>query len=354
MKTFAISAALGALALAQPAFAQDGAMEEIDPDAPTEIVTEPDGDASGGEEDMDPAALAMISSMFAAMFQADPLTPEAEARLPEATAVAASLVPEGVYGEMMGQMMESFLSPILEMAESDGGGMSAGDLAEYTGLYGEDLDRLSPEERVELTQMFDPVYETRSRAQFDMILSTANTAFAALEPGVRDGLAKAYASRFESGELVALNAFFATPVGAKYARQSLVINTDPQVISGMMQSIPSMLQELPVLLEGIEEAEAGLPEPRRYDDLTPSEQRRASEILGVDQMTLRQSMADVDAMTDAAAADAEANVDAMAEIAADEAEMAAEEFEAGEEEREEEPESFEDAMEDLGEAPGAQ
>ncbi|MEL7730055.1 DUF2059 domain-containing protein [Citromicrobium bathyomarinum] len=344
MKRFAIVAAVGALALGQPAFAQDGAMEEVDPDA--QIMVDEEGPDEG---EMDAEALAMVASIFTAMFQADPLTPEAEARLPVATSIAASLVPEGVYGEMMGQMMDSFLSPILEMAEMDGGGMSASDLTEYTGLHGQDLDSLTQEERIELTEMFDPVYETRSTAQFDMIVSTADAVFATLEPGVRDGLAKAYASRFDATELAELQAFFATPVGAKYARQSMVINTDPQVISGMMQSIPSLLEQLPVLLEGFEDAEAGLPEPRGYEDLTPSEQRRASEILGVDQLELRESMAEVEAnekeLIEAAAAATEANLDAMA----DDVDAAADEAEASVDEGEEQAESFEDAMEDIGE-----
>ncbi|MBO80770.1 DUF2059 domain-containing protein [Citromicrobium bathyomarinum] len=306
MKKTALVAALGSLALAQPALAQDAAEQ-----ADVEIALESE-DSGQDDEELDPMALAMVSSIFATMFQAEPLTPEAEARLPQASAVAASLVPEGVYGEMMGQMMDSFLSPIMELAEADGGAMSAGDLTEYTGLYGEDLEGLSQEERGELTQIFDPVYETRTKAQFDMIIGVANSAFSVLEPGVREGLAKAYASRFEASELAALNAFFATPVGGKYASQSLVINTDPQVISGMMQAIPALMEQLPMLLESIEDAEAGLPEPRGYDDLTPAEQRRAAQLLGVDQLTLRESMAEADMMTeDAAAADAEANMDAM-------------------------------------------
>ncbi|MEL7687409.1 DUF2059 domain-containing protein [Citromicrobium bathyomarinum] len=308
MKKTALVAALGSLALAQPALAQDAA-EQAETDV--EIAFESD-DTGQDDGEPDPMALAMITGILGAMFEADPLTAEAKARLPEANAVAASLIPEGVYGAMMGQMMDSFLSPIMELAEADGGAMSAGDLTEYTGLYGEDLEGLSQEERGELTQIFDPVYETRTKAQFDMIIGVANSAFSVLEPGVREGLAKAYASRFEASELAALNAFFATPVGAKYASQSLVINTDPQVISGMMQSIPALIEQLPVLLESIEDAEAGLPEPRDYDDLTPSEQRRASAILGVDQQTLRESMAAADMRAeDAAAADAEANMDAM-------------------------------------------
>ena len=304
MRKFAFAAAVSTLALAQPVVAQDEGAEE-----PVYVVnpefSENDGSEfeDEGDGEMDAAALAMITGILGAMFEADPLTPEAEARLPAATSVAASLVPEGVYGEMMGQMMDSFLSPILKLAEADGGGMSASDLTEYTGLYGEDLESLSPEQRVELTEIFDPVYETRSKAQLDMIVGTANAVFATLEPGVRDGLAKAYASRFEESELTALNAFFATPVGAKYASQSLVINTDPQVISGMIQSIPNLLEQMPAVLEAIESAEAGLPEPRRYDDLTPAEQRRASEILGVEQTELRESMAAAEMM--------EAEADAM-------------------------------------------
>ena len=351
MKLVACTTALAALAFAQPALAQ----EEPAPDAVAEAEpitdlsdddTWDDGawdgeddyeDGNEAEGEMDAMAAAMIGAMLGSMFQADPLTPAAEARLPAASSVAASLVPEGVYGEMMGQMMDSFLSPLLEMAEMDGGAMSADDLTAYTGLYGEDLADLSQEERAELTGIFDPVYETRSRAQFDMIVGAANSIFAILEPGVRDGLAKAYASRFEESELAQLQTFFATPVGAKFASQNLLINADPQVVSGMMQSIPVLLEELPMLIAGFEDAESGLPEPRRYDDLTPSEQRRAAAILDIDELTLRDSMAAAQEMEDAVA-------DAAAEV-----EMATEEVEEEEmEESAEEAESFEEAMEDVG------
>lgn len=322
MKNFVFAAAIGTLALAQPAWAQDAGDTAAEDDT---IVIEmsPYGEEEA-EGEMDALGIAMISAMLGEMFKAEPLTPAAQARLPAATLVAASLLPEGVYGEMMGQMMDSFLSPILKLAEADGGGMSAGDLMDYTGLYGEEVESLSPEQRGELTQIFDPVYEERTRAQFEMIVGAANAVFATLEPGVRDGLAKAYASRFEENELAALNAFFATPAGAKYASQSLVINTDPQVISGMMQSIPNLLEQMPAVIESIENAEAGLPEPRRFDDLTPAEQRRASEILGVDQVTLRESMAAAEMMEAEAEAEADAWGDEMEEWSDEAMEEAAE------------------------------
>tara|TARA_B100000678_G_scaffold233455_1_gene202486 strand:+ start:240 stop:1232 length:993 start_codon:yes stop_codon:yes gene_type:complete len=329
MKKIALTAGMAALAFAQPAWAQD-AVEQIEPDVG--IAFEEGGETDGeGEEGMDAMAMAMVTALIASMFQADPLDAEAEARLPAANAVAASLVPQGVYGEMMGQMMDSFMGPIFQMAEM-AGGMDGAELATYTGLSTDQTGTLSDEARAELTDIFDPVYDTRNRAELDAITEGMNAIFTMLEPGMRDGLARAYASRFDAGELAQLQAFFATPAGAKYASQSLVINTDRQVISGMMQSIPMMMEQLPALLESFENAEAGLPEPRRYDDLTPSEQRRASELLGVDQVTLRERMAE-----------AEMNAAAM------EMEEAAGEVEEAMEEPEEETESFEEAMEDLGE-----
>lgn len=313
-----LAAALGALAPMQPAAAQDG-IEQFDPD------TGMDAEASG--EDADAAAMAMIGAMVSSMFQADPLAADAEARLPAASAVAASLVPEGVYGEMMSQMMDSFLAPIFDLADM-GAGMSTLDLVEYTGLPIENVEVLTAEQRIELTEIFDPVHEVRARAEIEAITTGANAIFTMLEPGMREGLAKAYATRFNASELAAMQAFFATPVGAKYASQSLVMNTDPQVIAGMMQSIPSLMEQLPTLLEGFENAEAGLPEPRGFDDLTPSEKRRAAELLGIDQADLRESMANADGL--AAEAVAEAAEDAEAAIEG------------------EDMESFEEAMDDLG------
>lgn len=335
MRKFLVTTALGSLALAsaQPALAQSSegaqkagppmivipAAEEDEVEETAEVWFEEDE----GEGQDDALAMAMVTAMLSTMFEPEPLTAEAEARLPAATSVASSLVPEGVYGEMMGQMMDSFLAPIFKMAGTEGG-MSASDISTYTGVEGEALDALTDEQRAELTGIFDPVYETRERAKFDGIIAGVNTIFGVLEPGVREGLARAYASKFEESELLELQAFFATPVGAKYSSQNLLLNSDPQVIAGVMRTIPSLIEQLPTLKESFENAEAGLPEPRRYDDLTPAEQRRASELLGVDQVTLRESMANAEAIDEedweAVFAEEADSIDAAADEAADELE----------------------------------
>ena len=361
MKKLLISTALGSLAAvsAQPVMAQESdtppvavsvvRIDDADRDADTDDVWfEDDSDEAGGKDDA--MAMAMVTAMLSSMFEAEPLTAEAEARLPLANSVAASLVPEGIYGEMMGQMIDSFLAPIFKMANTEGG-MSTSDLATYTGLAQETVEALTDEQRAELTDIFDPVYQSREHAKFDGIISGVNTLFGVLEPGVRDGLARAYASKFEASELAELESFFATPVGAKYASQSLLLNADPQVISGMMDTIPSLIEKLPMLTESFENAADGLPEPRRYDDLTPSEQRRAAEMLGIDQSTLRESMAAAEAMEDEAMTIdmsdwSDEDLDAAADEAADEIEVDSED--SMDLSDADEGESFEEAMEDVG------
>ncbi|WP_370177264.1 DUF2059 domain-containing protein [Alteriqipengyuania sp.] len=301
MKKYAIAAAaIGSLAISQPGLAQDTA--EDPPKVTIEVHEADEGDEGeddffgmGADED-NPFAMAIIGALISTMFQADPLTADAEARLPQAQQVAGSLVPEGVYGAMMTEMLDSFTSPIFEMAKM-GGGMSADDLAIYTGLSTDQTGSLSSEERSELTAIFDPVHEERATADMSKVTALVGEVFEIIEPGMREGLSKAYAARFTDAELAELNAFFATPTGAKYAAQSLPVQADKHVIAGMMQSVPTLLERLPQVVEAIESNEGnGLPEPRRYDDLTPSEQRRAAALLGVEQTMLRESMAMAEAM----------------------------------------------------------
>tara|TARA_B100000678_G_scaffold121540_1_gene101709 strand:- start:734 stop:1708 length:975 start_codon:yes stop_codon:yes gene_type:complete len=323
MKNYAIAAAIGSLAISPPVFAQEtGEQAEVT----IEIV---ELDEVEEEEGEDAFAMAMVGALLSTMFQPDPLTEEAELRLPQAEAVAGALVPEGVYGRMMSDMMGSFTEPLFEMAKM-GGGMSADELSLYTGLYGDEAYALTAEERSELTAIFDPVHEERATAGMTKITTVVAEVFDIIEPGMREGLSKAYAARFTDSELAEINAFFATPTGAKYAAQSLPVQADKHVIAGMMKSVPALIERMPQVIEALESEDGnGLPEPRGYDDLTPSEQRRASELLGVDQETLRESMAlakEAEALEAVAVPDED--WDESAEEAADRAAAEMEEVEA--------------------------
>ncbi|WP_459788528.1 DUF2059 domain-containing protein [Alteriqipengyuania sp. 357] len=271
-----------------------------------------------------------MAEMMGAIFNAEPLTEEQEARLPAAGAVAAALVPEGVYARMMRDMMDGTLGGIFDMAVDESDAMSSLDLADYTGLYGQEVEELTEEQRRELTRIFDPVYQERIASDMAEMTALMERVFDRLEPGLRDGLSRALATRFSDGELEAIDAFFSTPAGAKYAGESLIMFSDPQVMASVGQAMPTLMEEMSGLFDGQSGAADGLPEPRGYDDLTPSEQRRASEILGVDQDMLRVSMTSADPAQEAPAVDAAASLEDDAEAPA------------------EQGESFEEAMEEIG------
>lgn len=321
MKNIALVAAIGVFACAQPALAQDerGA-EEAASDIQAELQQ---SDAKDSEQD----AGAALAEMMGAIFSAEPLTAEEEARLPAATAAANALVPEGVYGRMMREMMDGTLGGLFDMAVEEGDAMSSLDLADYTGLYGAEVEGLTEGQRRELTEIFDPVYQERMAAEMAAMTEMMEQLFARLEPGLREGLSRALATRFSTDELSAINAFFATPAGEKYAGESLIMFTDPQIMASVGQAMPALMEEMPAFFGGESEASGDLPEPRRYDDLTPSEQRRAAELLGIDQATLRARMAEAE------------------EATADEASV---DVEVDEMDRSDSDTSFEDAMEDVG------
>ena len=320
MKNIALVAALCALAVAQPALAQDdSAAEEASADIQAELQ-QADPDEAGQN------AGVALAEMMGAIFSAEPLTAEQEARLPAAGAAANALVPEGVYGRMMREMMNGTLGGLFDMVAEEGDVMSSLDLADYTGLSGAQIDALTEDQRRELTTIFDPVYQARMEAGMAEMTAMMEGVFGRLEPGLREGLSKALATRFSMDELDAINAFFSTPAGEKYAGESLIMFTDPQIMASVGQAMPVLMEEMPAFFGGKGDPASDLPEPRRYDDLTPSEQRRASELLGVDQATLRARMAEAE--------------QAKGEEAEAELQEGLDEAEAGD--------SFEDAMEDVG------
>ena len=237
------------------------------------------------------------------MFQAEPLTAEQEARLPEARAVVVKVLPEGFYGQMMGDMMDSIMQPLFGMAT---GQMGARSLVERkVGLYGEELPDLSEEQSEQVVALLDPQAEQRAEQMQSVLTGFMTEMFAALEPPMRDGLTNAYAVRFSERELGDIAAFFATPTGARYASESMAVFTDPQVMSAMMQSVPAMLGSLPEMAGELEAAAAELPEARGYDDLSAAERSRLAGLLGLSEAELRENMA--------AAAEAEAMAEAEIE-----------------------------------------
>ena len=106
--------------------------------------------------------------------------------------------------------------------------------------------------------------------------------FSAMEAPMREGLSKAYAVRFDEGQLADIAAFFATPTGREYARESMALFADPQVMQASMQALPAMMNGFGDIESAMREAMAALPAERGYGDLTGAQRQRMAELLDVD------------------------------------------------------------------------
>ena len=272
MKNIGVSLVLGvlSLALSAPAMAQDIVMGEIEGE-----VAIDDAEADGA---MDEAA---VLAMMSGLFQAEPLTAEQEARLPAATAIVATMMPEGFYGEIMRDMMEKTMRPMMAM-------FSEPDfiLASRLTLDEAALADLSDAEKQELLTMLDSAWDQRADTMVDALISNMGGAFAAVEPPVRAGLAKAYAVRFDEAQLADISAFFATPTGGEFARQSMALFADPQVMGATMEAMPEMIGSFTEMETAMEAALESLPAERDYADLSLAQRARMADLLGVEPDTL--------------------------------------------------------------------
>ncbi len=268
MKKTAFSLALGTLSLglSSPLAAQDIEIGKVE----GEVALEP-AEAGGA---MDEAA---VLEMMSGMFQAEPLTADQEARLPAATAIVATMMPEGFYGEMMRDMMEKTMRPMMAM-------FSEPDflLASRLTLDEAAIAELGDAEKKELLTMLDPAWDQRADTMVNAIVANMGGAYAAVEPPVRAGLAKAYAVRFDEAQLADISSFFATPTGSEFARQSMALFADPQVMGATMEALPEMVGSFTEMETSMEAALESLPAERDYADLSAAQRARMADLLGVE------------------------------------------------------------------------
>ena len=232
----------------------------------------------------DEASMEAVGEMLAGMFQSEPLTAEQETRLPAARGVVGAMMPEGFYAAMMEDMMGSMMRPMMSM-------LSDPDLILGTRL---DLDEgviegLSEDDKVQVLTMLDPAYDRRANVIIETLTANMGEAFAQFEGPLRDGLANAYAVRFDDTQLADIAAFFATPTGTVYASESMALFADPQVMSATMQAVPAMMGSFVSMEDAMEAAMGKLPAERSLDDLDEGEQARLAKLLGMS----REELADV-------------------------------------------------------------
>lgn len=259
------NAILGAalLAFASPAMAQTDAADDPNP-----------------AEKSDPMAA------LATMFKVEPLTPEQSARLPQAEALMAKIVPPGSLDKTMTVMYERMIGPMLGQAKSPGNP----EIARTLGLDVEELD-LSEAEAAEAGAILDPVWKERGERELKATQEAMSKVMRLMEPSLRKGMAEAYAAAFSAAELTDIAAFFATPTGATYASKSYELASDPRILAASMESLPLLLGELAGMESEMKAATADLPPKRGYDDLSPADRAKLTQLTGLSAAELKAGMA---------------------------------------------------------------
>lgn len=235
-------------------------------------------------QEPNPQQIEKMGDIFAGLFTSEPLTAEQEARLPAAKALIDVMMPEGFYADMMSDMMSSTMGPVLDMIA--GAGAAEMVIDSRLMVEPEVTAALSDAEKTELAALLDPAFGERGVVLQSMVNDIMLEAAVLIEPGFREGMAKAYAIRFDEPQLADIAAFFATPTGRLYAQENIKLMADPQVMSASMQAMPAMMQQFGDMGARMEEAMAALPPERNVSDLSAEERSRMAQLLGVDEASL--------------------------------------------------------------------
>jgi len=193
---------------------------------------------------------------------AEPIEPLDPARLALAVRTVDFVWPSGTYARMMdgaiNKMMDSMISSVFDMRMKDLDGAEGGAVEEA-------LDEIDPKaSNTTMREMIakqDPHFEERMRITNRVMMAEMIPIMTRLEPTVREGLSRAFARKFSVAQLADMNRFFATPSGGAYARDSMLIYLDPEVLSGIGAMVPDLIKEMPAIIQKVGAATAHLPVP---------------------------------------------------------------------------------------------
>ena len=186
------------------------------------------------------------------------------------------IFPQGTYARIMDKTLDTVLASVMQTTAA----IPARDLAKLSGLPADDLNALGEATLAQVMEIVDPAYQKRMDLSMRAIMTEMTGLMTQFEPEIRDGLANAYARRFDETQLRELNAFFATPTGSTYAAESMIIFMDPEVMARMQAFMPVMMKQMPQTMEKVQTAVADLPPPRKYSDLGKAEKAKLAELLG--------------------------------------------------------------------------
>lgn len=204
-------------------------------------------------------------------------------RLATATRIAGKLLPDGAYRKMMDGTLDQMIGSITKQFLD----IPARDIASVVGLSADQIGQMSTASIREIASIMDPAFEERMALVSKVMMPEMINLVSKMEPQMRGGLAEAYAARFDLGQLTELEAFFATPTGNKYAAESMLVYTDPAVISRMQTMMPEMMKAMPDMMQKVAKAGESLPKPKTIKQLSRDERQRLADLLGVSPTKLK-------------------------------------------------------------------
>lgn len=217
----------------------------------------------------------MIAGMMSA-FAAEPLTPEQEVRMPVARALIDQIMPPGSLQDMMGPMFAGFMVPLAEASEPQASDFVASQL----GLSALDIDMTEAQAET-AAALFDPAWREREQRKAAAMPAMLTAMTVAMEQPIRRVMAELYAIYFTAGELADIGAFFATPSGATYARQSFSMGSDPRLAAMVMQQMPAIMEATLAAEAELAAGMSDLPAVRSLADLTPTERKGLARLVGM-------------------------------------------------------------------------
>lgn len=116
----------------------------------------------------------------------------------------------------------------------------------------------------------DPYFDERLKLTMDTLMGEMAKIMSRFEPDIREGVAGAYAAKFNVEQLGELSRFFATPTGKAYANESMMLMTDPAIMKRMQAFLPEMLKDMPAIMEKVKAATAHLPPPPARTTTSPA------------------------------------------------------------------------------------
>lgn len=242
-----------------------------------------------------------------------PAVPPAQLALAQQTTTA--LVPPGSLAKMLDNMYGKLFKGIL----GEVGGMSDLMLSIKTGVDSEKIGALDDKSKAAIADLFDPYRQQREEQVMNVIKPLITEALGDLEGPMRNGMAYAYARKFNAQQLGDMNAFFATPTGKAYADEWMALQADPEVMLAMIKAVPPMINKFMDRGPQIEGKLKDLPKEKQLADLTDAELAKLAKLMKVDVKVLKEQRDQWNTPTE----EVDASMDAAVDAAGDAADAAA-------------------------------